>query len=1383
MPKPPVVVIPPLVTIPPVLPVIVHYTENFFQRNRPGQAVVRPVDMLALRFELRNLSVAPGTPPRLRKDGKGQAVLVVHFPPQSFAEQAFFETRPGAPGTEKPEAPPVRARIAGESRLAFNVPDDVAAPYTLEGLLALMQSLAPAVSGLATPQGQAQLPPGGGIVARIPGKIKLLERALLASVALRNMPAAPVAGGAVAARRLDVPGMLSGNVQLGPAAGSVGKRIPPILKDGLQFAHRLSEPRPDQTAIELPWRLILSPHSGERWMHNGIPATSPLTHRTELWHSRLVAPGSDGSLIQPPLADPKRTVRAVWALAGEGSVKPMPAQFPDAEDLPQQADAPFRIPLTDADRYQIAHLSSGTSSSGYQPQAIQTRMLMLSSLGAWLDARGAWFTPPGFTLEEWVNRGTMGRDHYVKVVYKGLLFPFGHQVSLVKVSERKFHNGARGSDQQLLVEQYPGNTAYLRQRIFLVVRERDRLFDDPALTTNDGKVFLHRQFPFTQVRLLTETTPNLDQAKTLSSDGLMFWPSVDQAPFRFECQATDLDGQVVRFSLPMIFIDNSLLNRQKRVLGSMTPDYDKIEGYMLAAAQAWREAKHAKDRSTALGRQRVTLAPSLKSGDTRMQVDELVFDAVVEKNNAHLRAYSKALSQALFYPCVAQARIRIPALSQLTGSLKTNTVKWNAFYLKNGFSSSNQGQVYVDVLSESDMAVLDFSAQGNRSGGFVQPNLRPAALSRLAGPVTGNVQQFILGNMNGADAFPASSADLPLPLLFGCIPLGEVIDAVSGLAGKPEQIPRFASEASTQAESFINDLVRLFDLVERLAGQPAGIAGGAVAAARATLQDLIEQTQAYPDALVANARAGIDHLLGELDKVSSSLELLADKLLDGKLSPPASLPAAIAAAQAATANLRVAAQASAAGVSLPAGLRQGLLQAANVADALLLDAGSVVLFIIQGNALYSALGAIVGQPDTLGDLLQKPSELGERLKQVKKAMTPLRVTVAGSRLLAGAPRQIALDAIDAVLTLIQDASQLLNLLEMLVGDELTVRFDWNPPIKSWSLTPGGAPLFRVNDKHGFLVAVSAKVKKNGQSAPKISVVCSLKNFDLVLIAPASFIELNFEKIEFRVDSSAKMDVDVLLNDIKFVGPLSFVETLRDLIPLDGFSDPPYLDISPKGIDAGFEVALPSVAIGIFNLSNLSLGAGFSVPFIGQPLAVRFNFCSREQPFNLSVCLFGGGGFFGITLDPSGIQVLEAAFEFGASISINLGVASGGVHVMAGVYFRMEKTACSLTGYFRLGGSVSVLGLITASIELYLDLHYEFESGKCVGRAQLTIEIQVFLFSGSVTVHCERKFAGSNGDPYFRDLMGLQPDIALSDELAQINNATDYAWREYVEAFA
>ena len=89
-----------------------------------------------------------------------------------------------------------------------------------------------------------------------------------------------------------------------------------------------------------------------------------------------------------------------------------------------------------------------------------------------------------------------------------------------------------------------------------------------------------------------------------------------------------------------------------------------------------------------------------------------------------------------------------------------------------------------------------------------------------------------------------------------------------------------------------------------------------------------------------------------------------------------------------------------------------------------------------------------------------------------------------------------------------------------------IRFDWKPEIKSWGFDPC-EPLFVVHDKHAFIVAVEARVKKSG-GPPKIQVLCGLHHFDLVLIAPASFIELNFEKIEFSVDSAAKMNVDVLL---------------------------------------------------------------------------------------------------------------------------------------------------------------------------------------------------------------------------------------------------------------
>ncbi|HET6960668.1 MAG TPA: hypothetical protein VFI56_28975 [Vicinamibacterales bacterium] len=1382
-----------------VPPAILTPNGNFFDAGRPGHAVVRPTDLVALRLQLQNLVVTAGSPPRLRKTAAGAAYLVVHFPPQAITELAFFETKPKGTtnpanppdgthddgGSQPPTPPPVRARISGESRLVFSVPDGFNVEYTLQGVLTAIENLSLVVTANATPP-----PPARGtilfadIFSSQLANLSAKQRASLSSFAVRSLRIAAVQGDAATFKLRQAaggPGLRpTATVVAGPITGVVVGRTPP----------RPVAPTALQTAIELPWRLILSPYGAERWRHAKVPVTSPVG-RTELWHSRLVAPNAKGVAIEPPRPDSQRTVRAIWALTGEGSNKPMQSAFPNgAADLPVPVDNPFRMPLSDFDRFQITHLSSNFSrvkatllQPAYTPTPIGTNLLMLSALGGWLDSRGAWEVPPGLSVEEWVHRATMGRDHYVKVVYKGFAYPFGHRVALVKVTERKFHNGARDGNGQPTIEQRSGNTAYLRQRLFIVPREREMTFTETSLHSNDNSRRFHFQMPFSSVRLLTPVTPNLDQPNVGPSaidlppeltpaSQRMFWPCVNGAPYRFQYSATDLDGRTVQFDLPIIFIDNTLL-----------PDIATAEAMSAKARTAW-QAANADRRQAAFKQQRIAFAQSVKAGDTSIQADTIAFDAEVEANNPTIRAYSNHLAHPPFYPKVQEAWVRIAALAQLTGSGKNNHIAWNAHYLKQGFDN-NQGQVFVDVIKESGMAQLDFSTQGDRSGGFVQPNLKPSAISRLTGPVTGNVSNFINGTMTGTDAFPSSISDLPLPLLFGCIPLGDVIEAVTNLAGSPDKIPKFGSEASTQVESFINGLVRLFDFVSKLADQPGHLADAAMAAVKSTLQDLLAQAQSYAAPLVADAKARINQLTTALDGVVSQVQQLFDQTIDAAPALPG-LPGAISAAQTAASNLRTTANASVGGVSLPSGFRQSLLQVANQLDSFLGDLGTIATLITQGKALFTALDAIVGHPDQLGNLLSDPGQLKTKIEALQAALGPIQTTLKNFHLIDGAPRQAILAAIDVVLQVLDAADDLLKLLEMLTGDELTIRFDWNPKISNWAL-PGADPnkdaLFRANDKRGFLVAVEAKVKKNGQSAPKISVVCSLKSFDLVLIAPASFIELNFEKIEFRVDSSAKMDVDVLLTDIKFVGPLSFVETLRDLIPLNGFSDPPFLDITPQGIDAGFSLSLPNVAIGVFSLTNLSLGAGFTVPFIGQPLSVRFNFCTREQPFNLTVTLFGGGGFFGITLDPHGIQILEASFEFGASISIDLGVASGGVHVMAGLYFRMENSECSLTGYFRLGGEVSVLGIISASLELYLELKYEFESGKCVGTASLTIEVSVFMFSASVTVTCQKKFAGSNGDPSFRDLMGINPALSLADELASIGTGTTYAWRDYCEAFA
>jgi hypothetical protein len=329
-------------------------------------------------------------------------------------------------------------------------------------------------------------------------------------------------------------------------------------------------------------------------------------------------------------------------------------------------------------------------------------------------------------------------------------------------------------------------------------------------------------------------------------------------------------------------------------------------------------------------------------------------------------------------------------------------------------------------------------------------------------------------------------------------------------------------------------------------------------------------------------------------------------------------------------------------------------------------------------------------------------------------------------------------------------------------DELTLHFDWAPQLQQVSVF---VPSCDGRDAK-LVISVEAHAKSRVRLEPTIDVAARLTDFTVELIHGfEDFLRLRFHSVEFLAPAGRKPDVSVDFAGVEFVGVLSFVEALRSLIPLNGFSRAPGVTVDAEGIRAEYSLGLPTISFGVFALQNLSLGAGFSVPFVDRPLSVRFNFCERQQPFLLTVEGFGGGGYFLIAIDPAGVQALEAGFDFGASLAMDFGVASGEVHVLGGFIYAMKDGNASLDGFLRIGGNVQALGIVSVSIELTLDLHYEFSSGKCVGRATLTVEVEVSFFSVSVDINCERKFAGSSGDATFAQIMPPP------------------AWSLYCEAFA
>jgi nucleoid-associated protein YgaU len=337
-------------------------------------------------------------------------------------------------------------------------------------------------------------------------------------------------------------------------------------------------------------------------------------------------------------------------------------------------------------------------------------------------------------------------------------------------------------------------------------------------------------------------------------------------------------------------------------------------------------------------------------------------------------------------------------------------------------------------------------------------------------------------------------------------------------------------------------------------------------------------------------------------------------------------------------------------------------------------------------------------------------------------------------------------AVEAGLKTAQDATKLANALQSAVNGT-TIRYEWNPPIKGW---PDTTPVFIPEKPDGLAIAVEIRTSKDGQ--PQSDVTAQLRNFKLQLLPGEPLMSMKFSRIGFRVSTGGKPEVDVQFDKLEFLGPLGFIEKLRQVIPFDGFADPPYVDINTEGATAGFDLALPSVAVGVFTLENISLAADCRVPFLGEAVTVGFGFCTKESPFRLTVMAIGGGGWVGIRLAPKGLVMLEMGLEAGAALSVDFGVASGSVSVMVGVYLRLEDKKGQLTAYFRIRGEVEVLGIASASITLELSLTYDFPSGKLIGRATLRVEVEVLFFSASVEITCERKLAGSKGDPALVDII-------------------------------
>ncbi|MDH3308598.1 MAG: hypothetical protein OEO77_13905, partial [Acidimicrobiia bacterium] len=521
--------------------------------------------------------------------------------------------------------------------------------------------------------------------------------------------------------------------------------------------------------IELPYWLVLSPSiENGQWDHSKV--AKEFDGRTELWHTSLDTSPIGGFLFP--------ALRAVWTRDWDGKIG-------DPETLGFECSAPapgypFAVQsLTPRDRADIvistAHFKD-LNGAPTVPRPLRADRLMLSSLGGWLDVTGEFETQvTGRSLESWIHRATGGRDHYVRVVRTGFLFPLGHRAVKITVTERKPGIPGTGAESRA--------AAYLRQREFIVVRQPTRTYGAGADPHNG------RGFPFTSVRMITSTTPDLDPEATSplpSTDPInpevAYVPSVAAKPFLFEMVGTDHEGREIPFASPLVWVDGSSAQAPgclQSIPGNDPPNagagiYETLNRSWIVKAYNLLPAGPIRTDVPAGGRP-AALAPSVTKGSTTFDLKSfrLLANKPQDESDAKMAALFAA-GEPPFYPTLEQAELRLAAAEIVSGAASGWTaVTYDPPFVSSGFGP---GEVFARIAVPKDVSI----AQGGRGGGIATPNLKLTGLSRKLGVFGGDPTAIGAGTAppNPCDLFSSGAQ------LLGGIDLCDVV-ALPSLAEMP----------------------------------------------------------------------------------------------------------------------------------------------------------------------------------------------------------------------------------------------------------------------------------------------------------------------------------------------------------------------------------------------------------------------------------------------------------------------------------------------------------------------------------------------------------------------------------------------------------------------
>ena len=1245
--------------------------------------VRRDRDLLDLEIEFVNFREVGGH--SLRSAAAGRSRIIVHFPPQNLAEAIFDEVHKdevhkmaefevdllvASGGNANLPEPPVRSYMSGPSRIVFVVPEGVVLPFT-----------------------------------RTPN-------ASVVDLWLQKMAAWDL-------------------------------YVPP------EFGQRTYQPRPprwDETCLELPYRLFIAPRTGKvRWLSSAerLPFAAPTPGISELWNAQLISrvkldpakPSEDVAkvlAIDPnlaPLTDVSLQAKALYSPDYRTGADPGFGEFfPGNQELSLHSLTRHRLVKQmsqangwiDIDHLVLTALGSDAFLAYFNQksfaQIIQEQLDPKAKILSkkQLEDKEASLKQPGPNTELVVfkHRVVLGRDVYFIEAYFGVLFPMVYPSLYVELTQRKF--AARKHDDPKIKFGPPG--AYLLKRRYIVVTEPAKYF-----TGSDNA--LGRGMPIKSAILGMTKSPDLHKPELFPIDAdldghapvqdygidavpenrpLLFVPrpinESNPKPLEWPITFTDESGRTVRTP------HATLLFASNVIMGQRAWDHLKTSlREWVVPPQPLALAPETADLPIGADRARYTLTANEHEGVSRLGEAIQKWHRLIDlqKNQVDLKktfAQNAGVKKALPYFATLEAAFReLPAV--WTGTEK----ELESLYKSLPFQSLDQNS-HDEILKKIEEAKakirdgFDVAGHIRTTAKQIQSSLQSITeattkeLDKTIKTFTGPADEA-LSNLHArmrevekiSSIFETHKITLGSAITDGYFKnfVNKLSEAnIQNLAEFTAKCGQLVAELERQEFASIVRLIkRDVDVIEH-AGKEAYRLAKRYVADLVVARDKAQQLGAHQ----------FHAVMEQIEGIVPSMKAMMPNYPLQKF------------------------------VHLPEYVAKGIDYVENGIFARLVQEEADIKALVEKP--LSAIKNGLGTPRTLIQGLS--NRLGavaaENLEQLKKLANPLikkiddfKNAIPNSKLFG------AIDLKDLIGTIAKGQVPSINLVK--TPEKLSHSWKWTLPIDDGGT---GKSFFGILTYRNFPAQKPIQVCLNinivttttlpkpqqaldgerpkgtvrldaymghwdihrdiASPPPEETDPAKCTSFSLSLL---DMIVIYFRQVRIEADylvgQTPKPRIKPEIVKVGFEGPLQFVSKLQSYLGNlgGGFR----LALTPKFIELSYGFLVPPISFGAFSLRNLLFQAGLMLPFADDPLRFRFNVSSFAVPFELSVLCFGGRGFLSVEIDTRGGRTLEGALEFGGNLAFDVGVASGGLFVQAGIYFKITQSQTNLSGYLRAAATL------------------------------------------------------------------------------------------------